>query len=249
LPACRFAARIPYLHGETLTYEGKFSKLILRGIDVADLSFSVARVPGSDNFIVRSEATSKGGILKLFNFTFYQSIESVIDGKTYEILETVKRDEQGDRVRDSEALFDYKQKRVTYIETDPNDLTRAPRQMAAPVENETQDMVSGIYLLRRLPLEIGRTFELLVSDSGRSFKVPVHVTGREKRKSIFGKIWCFRVEPEVFGENRMIEKEGTMTIWITDDDRRLPVRTQINTSIGKVVVSLTKIENNAVARP
>ena len=47
------------------------------------------------------------------------------DTKT--LKRTVKRDEQGDRVRESEALFDYKEKKVIYIETDPNDAMRAPR--------------------------------------------------------------------------------------------------------------------------
>ena len=32
-----------YIVGETLTYEGKFSKAILRGITIADLVFSVER--------------------------------------------------------------------------------------------------------------------------------------------------------------------------------------------------------------
>lgn len=233
----------PYLPGETLTYEGEYSKLILRGIDVADMNFTVERVPDSDNFLIKSEAVSKGGILKLFNFKFYQRIESLVDGKTFQILKTVKRDEQGDRVRDSEAFFDYENDKVSYIETDPNDPMRAPRQVASLLEENMQDIASGMYLLRRLPLAVGKTFNLTISDSGLVYKVPVHVTAREKKKSILGKKWCFRIEPDVFGENRLIEKEGKMIIWITDDKRRLPVRSQVNTSIGKVVIKLKKIEN------
>ncbi|MEZ5428834.1 MAG: DUF3108 domain-containing protein [Pyrinomonadaceae bacterium] len=239
----------PYLPGETLTYEGKYSKLILRGIDVADLSFSVERIPETGNFLIRSKAVSKGGVLKLFNFKFDQSIESLVDGQMFHILQTVKRDEQGDRVRDSEALFDYPSGKVTYIETDPNDLTRPPRQMASPIETGVQDMISGAYLLRQLPLEVGKTFDLRISDSGLVYKVPVKVTEREKKKSILGKKWCFRLEPDVFGEGRLIEREGKMIIWITDDKRRLPVQAQINTSLGKVVVKLKKIENKATERP
>jgi hypothetical protein len=38
--------------------------------------------------------------------------------------------------------------------------------------------------------------------------------------------------------NRLVEKEGDMTIWITDDARRLPVRAQINSDLGRIEVKL-----------
>lgn len=228
--------------GETLIYEGNFSKLILRGLDIAELNFKVEQMPDSEDFLVKSEAVSKGTIAKLFNFKFNQNIESVVDGEKMHILKTAKRDEQNDRIRTSEALFDYEADKVTYIETDPNDLARPPRVVASRIGENTQDFVSAIYAMRRLPLKVGETFEINVSDSGLIYKVPVRVTAREKQKSVVGKKWCFRLEPEVFGANRLIEKEGSMVIWITDDERRLPVRAHIYTEIGKIVVKLKKVE-------
>lgn len=235
------AKNSPYKAGEVLTYEGNFSKLILRGIDVADLNFTVSKMPDSEDFLVISEARSNGTLIKLLNFKFYQRIESVVDDKSYNILKTVKRDEQGDRVREGEAVFDYQTEKVTYIETDPNDEMRVPRRVASPIEENTQDFISAIYMMRSLPLEVGKSFVLNVSDSGVIYKVPVKVTAREKQKSILGKKWCFRLEPEVFGPNRLIEKEGDMTIWITDDDRRIPVRSRINTNLGKIEVRLRSV--------
>jgi hypothetical protein len=58
-------------------------------------------------------------------------------------------------------------------------------------------LITGIYTLRRLPLAVGKTFELKVSDSGLIYKIPVRVTAREEQKTILGKVWCFRVEPQV----------------------------------------------------
>lgn len=233
---------VPYEAGESLTYEGNFSRLVFRGIDVADLSFTVSQMPDGEDFLVTSEARSKGTLIKLFNFKFYQRIESIIDDKSYNILKTVKRDEQGDRVREGEAVFDYQTDKVTYIETDPNDTMRPPRRVASPIEDNTQDFISAIYMMRSLPLKVGKTFVLNVSDSGVIYKVPVKVTAREQQKSILGKKWCFKVEPEIFGTNRMIEQEGDMTIWITDDNRRIPVRSRITTKIGKIEVRLRSVE-------
>lgn len=245
-----FCAAVPasaqiaaYTEGETLSYEAKISKVIFRGISVADLNFKVERAADSRNYLIKAEARSKGTLIKLFDFKFYQRIQSTVDPENYFIKRTVKRDEQGDdRIRDSEALFDYKEKKVIYIETDPNDLAKAPRQIASPLEDDTQDLITGIYTLRRLPLAVGKTFELKVSDSGLVYKIPVRVTGREHLKTILGRVWCFRIEPQVFGANRLIDNKGSMILWITDDAQRIPVRAQININIGKIEVKLRKIE-------
>lgn len=232
-----------YKNGEKLTYKGSFSKLLLRGIDIADLSFTVYNSPDKEGFFIKAEAKSKGTLLKLFSFSFYQKVESTVDGDSLSILKTVKRDEQGDRVRESEAIFDYASDKVTYVETNPKDPQRPPRRVASAINDETQDLLSGIYALRRLPFAVGKDFILSVSDSGMVYNVPVRVTGREKQKTILGKVMCWRIEPEIFGENRMIEQKGDMTIWITDDNRRLPVRSKIETTLGKVEIKLRKVES------
>lgn len=237
-----------YTEGENLTYEAKFSKAILRGIPAADLNFKVERAPNKKDFLIKSEARSKGTLVRLF-FKFYQALQSTVDGDNFFVKRTVKRDEQGDRIRDSEALFDYEEKKVIYIESDPNNLTRPPRRIASPIEADTQDLITGFYTIRRLPLAVGKTFELTISDSGLVYKIPVRVVAREQQKSILGKVWCFRIEPEVFGENLLIDQKGSMVIWITDDTRRLPIRTQINSGIGKVEIKLKKIENLKVKKP
>jgi hypothetical protein len=232
----------PFAAGEKLTYEGKLSKSVLRGISVAELTFTVAKDSNEKNYLIKADAVSKGTLLKVFRFSFIQNIESVVDGELFRAAKTIKFDQQGDRIRRSEAVFDYKEKKVTYIETDPKDTMKAPRKIASSIEtNETQDIITGIYQLRRLPLAVGKSFELSVSDSGLVYKIPVNVTARERQNSILGKVWCFRVEPQVFGDGRFIEQKGSMIIWISDDAKRLPIRSVINASIGKLEVKLKKI--------
>jgi hypothetical protein len=232
----------PFVIGEKLTYEGKLSKSVLRGISVAELTFTVAKGSEEKTYLIKADAVSKGTLLKLFRFSFIQNIESVTDSEIFRAVKTVKHDQQGDRLRDSETIFDYKEKKVTYVETDPKDSMKAPRKIASAIENnETHDIITAIYQLRRLPLAVGKTFELSVSDSGLVYKIPVTVAGRELQNSILGKVWCFRVEPQVFGTGRFIEQKGSMIIWVSDDAKRLPIRSVINASIGKLEVKLKKI--------
>jgi hypothetical protein len=241
------AQKKPFAIGEVLTYEGKVSKII-QGIAVADLSFTLTDAPDSSNYLIKTEARSKGSLLKLFRYSFLQEYESTVDGLNFRILKTQKNDVQKERVRVSEAVFDYDNRQVTFAEMNPKEPMRPPRKIASEIKSEVHDMVSGIYALRLMPLAVGKVFEVTVSDSGLVYKVPVRVTRREIQKSVLGKVMCFRVEPEVFGINRLIEQEGHMIIWITDDARRIPVRSQIKTNIGKIEVKLKQVGSTATAK-
>ena len=223
--------------GETLKYEGKINKM-LTGLSVADLTFEALLMPGSDELLIKSEAVSKGTLLKLFRYSFVQKYDSTIDAKAFRILRTTKHDVQKERVRDSDAVFDYKDKRVRFVETDPKDPMRPPRRIASEIGDNMLDMISAIYALRTMPLAVGQKHEFSVSDSGLVYKVPFAVTAREMQKTIFGKVNCLRIEPEIFGENRLIEQKGKMTIWVVDDARHTPVRSRITTRYGTIEIKL-----------
>jgi len=235
---------LPFAAGETLSYEAKISKII-SGVPVADLTFVVSDgTPGQMQ--IKADAKSKGTLLRLARYSFLYSFASNIDTADFRIKSTERRTAEKERVRTGEATFDYGEKRVTYVETDPTEPMRPPRKIASDIEDHTQDVVSGIYSLSMLPLAVGKRFDITVSDSGLVYDVPVRVTARELQKTVLGKVWCFRVEPDVFGPGRMVEDEGSMRIWITDDAARIPVRSRIDTSFGRVEVRLKSVANSTL---
>lgn len=232
----------PYVAGENLTYVGKYKRFGF-SFAIAELNFSVTDPNGDGNYYVVSEGNSKGTLAKLFNFKFEMKIDSLVDAERLQVEKTTKLDKQGDRIRESEAHFDYEVSRVTYTETDPANPTRAPRRVASEIGPDTQDMVSAVYRLRGLDLAVGKRFMIKLSDSGLVYDIPIKVTGRERIKSELGKRWCWRVEPEVFGEGNFIEQKGSMTIWITDDADRVPVQAYVDTQWGDVKIKLEKYSN------
>lgn len=231
------AKPIPFANGETLTYEGKISRLAI-SISIADVVFTADQMPDSTNYRIRAKATSKGTLLKLFRFSFLQDYESIVDFGAQRVIKTTKHDVQKERIRDSIADFDYSEKRVSFTETDPNDANRPPRRIASKIEAPMYDLVTGIYSIRPMKLAVGQNFDVSISDSGLVYEVPVRVTGRERQKTIFGKVWCWRLEPVIFGRGRLIEQKGNMIIWLMDDDRKIPVRAHLNTTYGEVDVRL-----------
>ena len=236
------ARTFPFAAGETLSYEAKVSKII-SGMSVADLTFVVTG-SGPGELQIKADARSKGTLLKLARYSFIYSFASNIDTNKFRVKVTERTTTEKERVRNGEAKFDYGEKRVTYVESDPAEPMKAPRKIASDIEDQTQDVVSGIYSLRLLPLAVGKKFDITVSDSGLVFDVPVRVTAREIQKTVLGKVWCYRVEPDVFGPGHMVEDKGAMMIWITDDARKIPVRSRIDTTFGRVEVRLKSVSTS-----
>lgn len=242
---------LPFEPGETLIYEGEFTRALLRGIDVADLRYSYSRLPMTRadennpqshpvlNFT--AEAVSKGIVSKLFGLNFRQRVESKVEASTFSVLRTTKLDEQGKRKRTSDAIFDHDSGAVTFTELDPNDPSRPPRVVKTEASGTVQDIASAIYYLRTLKLEPGKSLELLISDTGQVYRTPVAISKGEQLKTVLGKVATIRVVPEMFGEGRLIRGNGSIMIWFTADARHIPVRAKINNSLGRLDIKLKRV--------
>ena len=231
----------PFKIGETLIYEASFSKLLLRGVDVADLKFEVvADKTAANKITIKAQANSKGGLLKIASFfapgdiSFLQKFDSTVQTDDFRILQTLRYDEQNKRVRNSEANFDYATRKVVYREIDPNDAMRPARLISSILDSPTQDLVSVFYYLRSQRLAVGQNYTIRLSDGGIVYEVPVKIAAREQINSAIGKFWTLRVEPQIFGAHRPLAGEGTMKLWFTDDARHLPLRSQVEMKSGKL---------------
>ena len=251
----RTPATVPFGPSEELIYEGEFTRAILRGIDIAELRFKAQRpspsavtVEGeaqeSAPLVLTTDVTSKGFFTKLFGMSFKFHAESQVEPHDFYALRTSKRDEQGKRLRTSEAVFDQQTKKVEYTERDPNNAGQAPRVITAALDGPTQDIVSAIYFLRTQPLKPGQTFNIAISDSGRVFQVPATVVAEKKKmNSVLGKVVVVRVDVEMFGPGRPIEEgKGKMSIWVTSDERHVPIKARLSHDIGTLDITLKSIQ-------
>lgn len=268
------AAAMPFMPSEQLVYDGEFSKLLLRGINIAELRFrayrpaptamQTAQASGeaqtataataspssattSPPLMLSTDVESKGWFHKLFGINFHYHVDSQVEPNAFYALRTDKLDEQGKRVRTSQAVFDQGAKKVEYTERDPNNAGQAPRVITAALEGPTQDIVSAIYFLRTQPLTPGQAFTIAVSDSGRVFQVPAVVSAEKKAmKSVLGKVAVVRVDVELFGPGRPIEQgKGKMSIWVTSDERHVPVKARLSTDMGQLDITLKSIQRDA----
>jgi Protein of unknown function (DUF3108) len=244
------ARKLPFAPAEELVYEGEFTRnFLIRGLNIAELRFTASRAgapkaqakTGTAPLLFTIEAFSKGLLRKLFGINFRQHIESTVEPNSFTVLQTTKLDEQGKRKRTSEAVFDRDAGRVIWTERDPTDPNREPRVVTSETKGAVQDIASVFYYLRTQPLELGNSFEVQVSDSGRVFSVAVVVSEKKKMKTVLGRVQTLKVEADVFGEGRLIRGKGKLAIWFTADARRVPVRAKINNELGTLDIKLKRI--------
>jgi hypothetical protein len=240
---------------EELVYEAEFSRALLRKVDVADFRFTATRKPLDNapfdkmsptySLILTGDVTSKGFFPRLFNLRFRQQVESTVEPESFTVQRTSRVDEQGKRVRESEAIFDKASGKVVWTERDPNDPSRKPRTEISDFSGQVQDILSAIYFVRTLPLEVGKTFEISISDSGQVYTLPLRVVEKKRMKTALGRIQTVRVDPEIFGPDRMIAHKGHFSVWLTTDRRRIPVKARLKSDYGTFDIKLKKAVQNS----
>ena len=157
-------------------------------------------------------------------------------------------DEQGKRVRTSETLYDRSKGKLSWTQRDPNNPNVEPRTAVVDFAGQLQDVLSAIYFVRTQKLEVGKTFEVFVSDSGHVYRVPIHVLEKKKMKTAVGKVTAFRVEPDLFGPEGMLDDaKGQFSIWISDDEKRIPVSARVKTEYGTFDIKLKRVVYNPPA--
>ena len=241
--------------GEELHFEAEFSRALLRKIDVADLKFRATRTPlnetnSSDSkskpyaLTFNADISSKGFFARLFNLKFREQVESTVEPATFTVQKTTILDESGKRVRATETTFDRSKGKMTWTSLDPNNPKAEPRHAVADFTGQLQDVLSAIYFIRTQPLEVGKSFDVFIGDGGRVYTIPVKVVEKKRMKTILGRIEVLHVRPELFGPNRLIDDEkGEFSMWITDDQRHIPVGGRVKTDYGTFDIKLKRIVN------
>ncbi|RRQ20875.1 DUF3108 domain-containing protein [Thiohalobacter thiocyanaticus] len=118
-----------------------------------------------------------------------------------------------------------------------------------PVAPDTLDMVSAFFTTRSLPLEAGETYRLPVVDKDRHYILSVEVLGRERLDTLLGEDTpTVKIHPRLQSDG-IFKRSGEMHLWLTDDDRHLPVRMESRVKYGKVISELTGIYRQALEIP
>jgi len=106
-----------------------------------------------------------------------------------------------------------------------------------PIPPHVQDALSSFYFARMQSLPLGGSFVFDYHASRKSQPLEVRVLGRERVETPAGKFNCVAIEPKLKAGG-IFKNKGQLVIWITEDERRMPVLMRSKVTIGSISVVL-----------
>lgn len=146
--------------------------------------------------------------------------------------------EEGRRRRDTKVTYDIARKKAAYLERDlvKNSVVH---DKEIDIPGCVHDVIGALMQLRAAKLEPGKSAEFPVSD-GKKFGM-VRVEAQEREQVSVKGVKHDTIRYEAFIFNGVIyARKARLQLWLTNDDRKLPVqiRIRMNFPIGNVTLNL-----------
>jgi hypothetical protein len=158
----------------------------------------------TESVLSRGSETEQFGMPRLFR-------EKINEGKTH----TLK-----------EAHFD-----LAKLKVDTKDFLKHTEKSDA-LSAKTFDTLSCIYFIRASDLEPGQPIHLDIFDLKRVWNTEVRVVKREELRTPRGKFKTIVVRPTLRSEG-VKPRTDYMTVWLTDDERRIPIKMTVKLKVGE----------------
>jgi len=174
------------------------------------------------------------GMSRLF-FKVDDLYESYFDKVTGNPYKYVRKINEGGYTKNQEGFFNQASDRVVVKDYGNN------TEKTYVIPNNTQDIVSTFYYLRNYPtidkLKVGESVAIDMFLDEEITKFKLKFIGREDIETKFGVIPTMIFRPLV-QSGRVFKEQEALTVWISDDDNKIPVRIQANLTVGSIKADL-----------
>jgi hypothetical protein len=133
----------------------------------------------------------------------------------------------------NEIVFDYDRQEARYLDG-----------RTFPIPPEVQDALSSFYFARTRALPLGGSLFFDYHASRKSVPLEIKVIGREQVETPAGKFKCVVIEP-ILKAGGIFKNKGRLVIWLTDDERRMPVLMKSKVMIGSISATLVEARPGA----
>lgn len=164
--------------------------------------------------------------------------ESWLDAVNLSSLGYSKKLREGNFFRDEWVLYDYERKAFNARKIHRDGSFEV---LGGTIPGRVQDVLSTIYWLRtQKTLEPGT--EIVVDVNTRqNWPLVVRVVKRMRIATPAGSFKTVLVEPALRQEGIFIQKGKKLQIWLTDDERKMPVLMKVEVFFGHITARLSKV--------
>jgi Protein of unknown function (DUF3108) len=174
------------------------------------------------------------GMTKMF-FKVNDDYQSFIDKTTSKPYQFVRKVDEGGYIRNEEGFFN--QDNNTIVVKDYKNNT----EKSFSVTENVQDIVSSFYYLRNHPtidkLKVGESIIIDMFFDGEVVKFKLKFMGRETIDTKFGTAKTMIFRPLV-QSGRVFKEEESLTVWISDDGNKIPLRIKASLAVGSLKADL-----------
>lgn len=214
-------AEYPFAVGETLTYSAKLGMLTL-GSGTLEVA-GIESVRGVETFRLRFRLKGK---------TVFYSLDDVLESWV------ATDDFSSHRFVQNFVENDKTKHRTFEIFPDSGFYREAGRDTTFSTPSEPLDDAAFFYFVRVTPLEVGKKYVFDRYFKKEKNPVTIEVLKREKMKLPDGsEVQCLVLHP-VIDTKGMFSKRSDTRIWLTDDERRLPVQIRSKFPFGTITLRL-----------
>ena len=220
------------------------------------ITITSAKVTGPTGSVVKVDVTTETrGLVKGF-FPFVANGESIYDGRTGRLISTSATSNTRDKETKTSISLDYSDKEATYL-----DDFHPQRSKKIPIPDGTPtDLILGLIQTRTWSMKPGEERDIVALFEDQFYLLTVHATGYEEVTNSMGTFNTLVLEPkmEKTPPKGMFKHGSSVKVWISQDDKHLPVRFAVEFKFGEGVANLVdyrpplgaKVAANAVpARP
>lgn len=217
------AQAAPFNVGEKLVFAISWTNVVEAGIATMEVADTV-NFNGHDCYHIVTTTESAPA----FSSFFYvkDRVDTYFDMNTYNSLKFEKHLREGD----------YKNDVVVYYDPE-NQLVAREEKLIRTLEN-AMDVMTAFYWVRSLDLQEGETFYFNHTDGKTTKTIEVNVLETKSITVPAGTFDCICVEPDLSETEGIFKQSGRIWIWLTNDEKHMPVLMQSSIVIGDITARL-----------
>ena len=170
-----------------------------------------------------------------FFFKVDDNYESYFDKETGNPYQFVRKIDEGGYKKNQEGFFNQSTKKILV-----KDYKNATENTFSFPDN-TQDIVSTFYYLRNYPtidkLKVGESVAIDMFFDNETNKFKLKFIGTQDIETKFGIVPTMVFRPLV-QSGRVFKEQESLTVWISDDDNKLPIRIKADLAVGSIKADL-----------
>jgi len=154
-------------------------------------------------------------------------------------LRFIRKIEEGNYKKDVEYIFNHDNHTLQVIDKLRNEV----KMFKVPAD--IQDLVSVYYAMRNVDtsqLKAGDFVEQNIFFDEEVHPFRMKILGREYIKTKWGYTRTLVLRPYVVAD-RVFREEESLTVWVTDDENKIPVLIEAKLLVGSIKATLTKYKN------